>query len=187
MRKVLNLTALALTLAAIPWAAAPNFGPAICADGTVWGTKGLSELPPPNGHNDQSFDKLFLFVNGAPGQLAVSEASPRNKDYNGGRRSAKTAMWTEAGLAFYNQSPPVLMSYDEVMMQVNLGYLANTPGASARPVYYLCPLLPVKTNRAALTGAVEARNPAAFRRICCVRERARNPGRKHRSESAQPA
>ena len=146
MKKTMSLTALALALAAIAWTAAPNFGPAIYADGTVWGTKGLGELPPPSGHNDQSFDKLFMFVNGAPGQLAVSEASPRSKNYNGGRWSAQTAMWTEAGLAFYNQEPPVLMSYEEIMVQVGLGYLATAPGAIAGPDYFLCPLLPVKTN-----------------------------------------
>jgi len=144
MRKTLSLTALALALAAIAWAAAPNFGPAIYADGEVWGTKGLSELPPPNGHNDQSFDKLFMFVNGAPGQLAVSEASPRNKHYNGGRWSSQTAMWTEAGLAAHDPLP-VLMSYQEIMAQRDLGYLAIAPGnAGDGPDYFLCPLLPVK-------------------------------------------
>lgn len=145
MRKTVSLTALALALAAIAWAAAPNFGPAIYADGEVWGTKGLSELPPPNGHNDQSFDKLFMFVNGAPGQLAVSEASPRNKNYNGGRWNAQTVMWTQAGLDAYNQMPPVLMSYGEIMTEAGLNHLAIAHGnAGDGPDYFLCPLLPVK-------------------------------------------
>ena len=62
----------------------PNFGPAIYGDGQVWGTKAAAALPAPNGNNVQSFDKLFVIVNGAAGQLAVAEAAPRNPAYNGG-------------------------------------------------------------------------------------------------------
>ena len=64
---------------------APNFGPALYGDGEVWGTKGAAALPAPNGNNNQSFDKLFVIVNGAPGQLPVAEAAPRSPAYNGGR------------------------------------------------------------------------------------------------------
>lgn len=76
---------LALASATLAHVEAPNFGPAIYADGAVWGTKGLSEPHAPNGRNDQSFDKLFIFVNGAAGQMAVSEAAPGNPACNGGR------------------------------------------------------------------------------------------------------
>ena len=122
----------------------PNFGAAIYADGEVWGTKGLGELPPPNDKNTQSFDKLFMFINEvAPGQLPVAEASPGNKNYNGGRWSAYTAMWTEAGLAALDPLP-LIKSYDEIMLYRDMGYLATAPGAPMGPSYFECPLLPVK-------------------------------------------
>src|SRR5690606_25597210 len=62
---------LLLLAAALPaFADAPNFGPAIFADGRAWGTKGLSDLPAPNDRNAHSFDILYSFTNGAPGQLS---------------------------------------------------------------------------------------------------------------------
>jgi len=134
---------LALTSASLAYADAPNFSPAIYADGEVWGTKGLSELPAPNGRNNQSFDKLFIFVNGAAGQLPVSEAAPRNPAYNGGRWSAQSVMWTAAGMAAHDPLP-VLMSYSDIQLHYNLGHLAIAPGHPAGgPDYFLCPLLPV--------------------------------------------
>ena len=129
---------LALTGVTQAYADAPFFGPAIYGDGEVWGTKGLSELPAPNGRNDQSFDKLFIFVNGAPGQLAVSEAAPRNPAYNGGRWSAQTVMWTQAGIDAHDPLP-VLKSYAEIQYHESMGHLAI---ASANN-YFECPLLPV--------------------------------------------
>ena len=134
---------LALAGAGLAHAAAPNFGPAIYGDGEVWGTKGLGELPAPNGRNNQSFDKLFIFVNGAPGQLAVSEAAPGNRNFNGGRWSAQTVMWTADGLAA-NNPLPVLKSYSDIELYAGLGYLAIAPGnPGGGPDYFECPLLPV--------------------------------------------
>lgn len=134
---------LALTGASLAYADAPNFGPAIYGDGEIWGTKGLGELPPPNGHNNQSFDKLFIFVNGAPGQMPVSEAAPRNPAYNGGRWSAQTVMWTAAGLAAHNPLP-VLKSYTDIQIHESLGHLAIAPGhPMGGPDYFECPLLPI--------------------------------------------
>ena len=149
MKSRLVLAPLALLLALtgmnLAYADAPNFGPAIYGDGEVWGTKGLGKLPAPNGHNDQSFDKLFIFVNGAPGQLAVSEAAPRNPAFNGGRWSAQTVMWTAAGIDAHNDMVPVLMSYVDVQTHYNLGHLAIAPGnPGGGPDYFECPLLPVK-------------------------------------------
>jgi hypothetical protein len=133
----------ALTGATLVYADAPNFGPAIYGDGEVWGTKGLGELPAPNGRNNQSFDKLFMVINGAPGQLAVAEAAPGNRAYNGGRWSAQTVMWTAQGLAA-NNPLPVLKSYDDIQMYYSLGHLAIAPGhAAGGPDYFECPLLPV--------------------------------------------
>lgn len=147
MKSRLPLAPLALLLAlsgvTLAYADTPNFGPAIYGDGEVWGTKGLGELPAPNGHNDQSFDKLFLFVNGAPGQLAVSEAAPRNPAYNGGRWSAQTVMWTAAGQMAHDPLP-VLTSYADIQLHYNLGHLAIASGnPSGGPDYFECPLLPV--------------------------------------------
>ena len=134
---------LALTGVNLAYADAPNFGPAIYGDGEVWGTKGLADLPAPNGHNDQSFDKLFIFVNGAPGQLAVSEAAPGNPAYNGGRWSAQTVMWTQAGLDAHDPLP-VLTSYDDIQLHYSLGHLAIASGnPSGGRSYFECPLLPV--------------------------------------------
>ena len=134
---------LALTGATLAYAGAPNFSPAIYGDGEVWGTKGLGELPAPNGKNNQSFDKLFMFVNGAPGQLPVSEAAPGNRAYNGGRWSAQTVMWTAEGLAAHDPLP-VLKSYDDIQLHYSLGHLAIAPGhAEGGPDYFECPLLPI--------------------------------------------
>lgn len=134
---------LALTSTTVAFAGAPNFSPAIYGDGEVWGTKGLAELPGPNGHNNQSFDKLFIFVNGAPGQLPVSEAAPRNPAFNGGRWSAQTVLWTAEGLAAHDPLP-VLKSYADIQLHYSLGHLAIAPGHPfGGPDYFECPLLPI--------------------------------------------
>ena len=147
MKSRLTLVPLALLLAftgaSLAYADAPNFGPALYGDGEIWGTKGLSELPAPNGHNNQSFDKLFIFVNGAPGQLPVSEAASGNRAYNGGRWSAQTVLWTAEGLAAHDPLP-VLKSYADIQLHYNLGHLAIAPGHPfGGPTYFECPLLPV--------------------------------------------
>lgn len=132
-------------LAGTAFAQQPNFSPALYADGSVWGTKGTTVLPAPNPHNVQSFDALYVIVNGAAGQLPVSEAAPGNPRYNGGRWFTHTVMWTEAGLSAH-PTLPVLMSYDDIMMYYNLGQLAIAPGSptGGPPPYFQCPLLPVK-------------------------------------------
>ena len=127
------------------WAQQPNFSPALYGDGELWGTKGTTVLPEPNAHNERSFDKMFVFVNGAPGQLPVSEAAPGNPLYNGGRWFTYTAMWTEEGMNAHDPLP-VLMSYDEISLHEGLGHLAIAPGSpeGGPPEYFQCPLLPVK-------------------------------------------
>jgi hypothetical protein len=147
MKSRLALVPLALLLAltgmTLAYADAPNFGPAIYGDGEIWGTKGLGELPAPNGRNNQSFDKLFIFVNGGAGQLPVSEAAPRNRAYNGGRWSAQTVMWTAEGMAAHSM-PPVLKSYADIQVHYSLGHLAIAPGHPfGGPDYFECPLLPI--------------------------------------------
>ena len=136
---MLLVLVLGLMIAGSASADAPNFGPAIYGDGEAWGTKGLADLPAPNEHNAQSFDKLFQFTNGAEGQLPVAEAAPGNPNYNGGRWNAQSVTWTAAGLAD-NNPLPVLTSYDEIMDYHEQGYLSITSAGS----YFECPLLPVK-------------------------------------------
>lgn len=117
---------------------APNFSPAIYGDGEMWGTKGTTSLPAPNGHNMQSFDKLFVFPDGAttaPGQLPVSEAAPGNPDYNGGRWATYTIVWEMGSM------PVLLTSYADIMYYVNAGDLVIVEGDHS---YFQCPLLPVK-------------------------------------------
>ncbi|MBI4463516.1 MAG: hypothetical protein HY647_02320 [Acidobacteria bacterium] len=88
----------------------PNFGPSVYGDGKAWGTKSAATLPAPNDHNLQSFDKLFVFVNGAMGQLPVAEAAPGNPMYNGGRWFTHTVVWTQAGEEHYVEGLPMLTS-----------------------------------------------------------------------------
>lgn len=123
----------------------PNFSAAVYGDGQVWGTKGTTGLPAAKPQTVQSYDKLFVIINGAAGQLPVSEAAPGNPLYNGGRWFTHTVMWTAEGIAAHDPLP-VLMSYDEIMLHLSLGHLAIAPGSpvGGPPDYFQCPLLPVK-------------------------------------------
>lgn len=139
-RVVVVVMLLALLAAALPaLAEGPNFGPAIYADGQAWGTKGLGDLPAPNGNNDQSFDVLYSFTNAEAGQLAVAEASPGNPRYNGGRWNVMAATWTAAGIAAHDPLP-ILTSEADVLFHVSLGHIE----LMSADTYFLCPLLPVK-------------------------------------------
>ena len=136
-----KLTIIALAMTLMVWstvfsvyAAGPDFTtPAIYADGEAWATKGLANLPPPNEHNHQSFDKLFAFTNGADGQLPVAEAAPRNPKYNGGRWDLQLVTWLLG-------NPPTVMSYDELDGHYADGHLIISSGNT----YFECPLLPLK-------------------------------------------
>lgn len=128
-------------------AGGPTFSPAIWGDGELWATKGVATLPAPNGRNERSYDMLFVFVNSnnPNGQLPVSEAAPRNFNYNGGRWFTHTVEWTQAAFDQLG-TVPVLTSYDEIIMHYELGHLMITPGSPpGGPLpYFECPLLPVK-------------------------------------------
>jgi len=135
-KKVLTLV-FALTLlivAAIPaFAAGPNFGAAIYADGETWGTKGTTDLPAPNENNRQSFDGLFKFPGGEiEGQLAVAEAAPGNPNYNGGR-------WIEYNVT-WNGTPELVTSYAQLHALAQSGAVTITETGN----YFQCPLLPTK-------------------------------------------
>ena len=130
-KKMLALTlALALLIVTVipAFAAGPNFGQAIYADGVAWGTKGNGDLPAPTDNNRQSFDGLYKFTNGVEGQLAVAEAAPGNPAYNGGR-------WIEY-LVTFNGDPELVTSYAQLQtLDVTIVETGN---------YFQCPLLPVK-------------------------------------------
>ena len=133
---ILLLVVLSLVVAVPAFADAPNFSPAVYADGTAFGTKGTTSLPAPNAHNVQSYDALineFVFP-GDPvaGQLGVAEAAPGNPAYNGGRWTAYRAIW--------HSDPVLLTSWDQVEMEVQLGNLE----LQLKNDYFQCPLLPVK-------------------------------------------
>ena len=148
-RLLLVLTALALSVVTALPASAASFAradrtPAIWADGTLFATRGLTELPAPNGHNDQSFDALYKFTNN-PEQAAVSEAGPGNPDFNGGRWDAYTVTWTQAGFDAYPGGLPVLRSAGEVLAEEMAGHLTIThgdPDTGGTAHYFFCPLVP---------------------------------------------
>lgn len=123
----------------------PHFTPSVYADGIAWGTKATTPLPAPNNKNLESFDILYVIINGAEGQLPVSDAGPGNPFYNGGRWFTHTAIWTEDGIIAHDPLP-VLKSYDDIMDHYDLGHLDIYPGSPSGgpPDYFQCPLLPVK-------------------------------------------
>lgn len=130
----------------------PNFTPSIYADGVAWGTKVTTTLPAPNDHNLQSYDIFYVIVADSPDdldpmQLPVSDAGPRNRNYNGGRWFTHTATWTEAGYLAHGTPLPLLKSYEDIMFHVELGHIEITPGSpvGGPPAYFSCPLLPVKS------------------------------------------
>jgi hypothetical protein len=147
--KVTIVVAAIMTVALIAPALAapgkPNFTPSVYADGQAWGTKGTTALPAPTENNIQSFDPLFVFINGADSQLPVGEAAPKNRAYNGGRWITWTAWWTEEGMAAHDPLP-VIMSYAELLIHAGLGHIETALGSpeGGPPPYFQCPLLPVK-------------------------------------------
>jgi hypothetical protein len=125
----------------------PNFSAALWGDGQLWGTKAVTVLPAPNenSRNGQSFDKLYVIVNSnnTSPQLPVAEAAPGNPQYNGGRWFTHTVEWTAAGFAAFGEVP-IVTSSDEIMTLESMGYLTITAGSPGPPLYFLCPLLPIK-------------------------------------------
>lgn len=144
---VLTISGLFTTCALWANPGQPNFMPSVYGDGEVWGTKGTTALPAPNAANRQSFDALYVITNSnnPEGQLPVSEAAPGSPDYNGGRWFTHSVEWTADAFMHYG-IVPVLTSYDDIQYQANMGYLVITPGSfpNGPPVYFQCPLLPVK-------------------------------------------
>lgn len=137
-KSVVILLVVAISLVAVvpAFAASPNFGSAIYADGETFGTKGTASLPAPTENNRQSFDGLFKIMNGVEGQLAVAEAAPGNPAYNGGR-------WIEYFVEFVDPADAVLVtSY----AQLHALALANKVTIVETGAYFQCPLLPDKSS-----------------------------------------
>ena len=134
MRKIIPfgfVLAVFLVVAVPAFAAGPNFGSAIYADGQTWGTKGTTDLPAPNAHNEQSFDGLF-HIDGQ--SEAVAEAAPGNPAYNGGR-------WIEYNVTWNVMTTPLVTSYAQLMALEDAGDVTITPTGN----YFQCPLLPDKS------------------------------------------
>lgn len=138
-RRVLGLTAGALAvggLAIEPVAAGAENNPAmpgrIYADGEMFATRGLTDLPPPTEDNEHSFDVIYHFTNGAEGQLDVGEAAPGDRDFNGGRWAVTVLEWTI-------QDPPVVTSHEAVHMHWDD---IDVVQVGAR--YFECPLVPLR-------------------------------------------
>ena len=148
VRNLLLTTILLLGAAASAQAAPgqPNFMPALYGDGELWGTKFAAVIPGPNGHNNQSYDGLFIVRNRPGGQMPVAEAAPGNPAYNGGRWAVYQAFWTEEGFIAHGGDVPVLTSYEELAYHEAMGHLYVMSGSfdGGPPDYFLCPMLPVK-------------------------------------------
>jgi hypothetical protein len=116
LRATAAASGLALGVAASSPAAAqpPHFTGRIYADHEVWATKGVADLPMPTDENEQSYDKLFP----SPGTdlLAVAEAAPGNRYYNGGRWAVHPLTW--------HVEPKQLTSYAEVEAYAETGELS---------------------------------------------------------------
>jgi hypothetical protein len=142
MKKKLLALTIALVLlfvAAIPaFAAGPNFGPAIYADGVAWGTKGNPALPAPTANNRQSFDGLYKLVDNEGNllQLPVAEAAPGNPAYNGGRWIEYFVTWNEG----YTPPSEPITSFEELDGYIQSGAVSVEESGN----YFQCPLLPVK-------------------------------------------
>lgn len=130
---IILVVALSLVFVVPAFAAGPNFGSAIYADGETYGTKGTADLPAPTDANRQSFDGLFKFTNGVEGQLAVAEAAPGNTAYNGGR-------WIEYFVTFTGE-PELVTSYAQLHTLEMAGEVSIIESGN----YFQCPLLPDKS------------------------------------------
>lgn len=153
---ILALLALVTTpVVALP--GKPNFSPQVYGDGDVWGTKGTAIIKGPNGHNNQSFNMLFIVVYDdgelAPVQKPVADAAPGNPEYTP-RWWTHTAEWNvapHATFTFYEEKDAYDLGgtdWQNLAAHVALGHLTITEGPpaveGAPPAYFVCPLLPVK-------------------------------------------
>jgi hypothetical protein len=143
MRRALSLVLLAVLILAfsVPALALPgkpDFSPGVYADGEAWGTKATNFYDRMRG-SERAWDKIFVFTNGADGQLPVGEAAPGNPMFSGGRWWVHEATWNADGMAAHDPLP-VITSYDDFMIHYDLGHIDVVDAET----YFQCPLLPVK-------------------------------------------
>lgn len=134
----LSLMTLALSGPAF---AAGKVADAIWNDGHLYGTVATptSFVAPP----EHSTDTIYSFMmSGLNGQRSISDAAPRDRDYNGGRWSVVMAVFTEDGVAALGDGQgniaQELTSDTELMDQVDAGYVELFPTG----FYFECPMLP---------------------------------------------
>lgn len=94
----------------------------------------------------QSTDTLYNFMlSGLAGQRAISESSPGDRDYNGGRWAVKLAVFTDTGKAVHDPDGDGVVNFeltndDAIYQHIQLGHLEIIDTA----IYFECPLLPRK-------------------------------------------
>jgi len=117
---------------------------AIWANGTIYGTVATPtsfNLPPV-----QSTDTIYSFMmSGLTGQRSVSESSPGDRNYNGGRWSVKAVFFTEQGKAIHDPDHDgavnfELTSAEQVLEHEALGHLTIMDTS----IYFECPLVKSK-------------------------------------------
>lgn len=123
-----------LALASGSAAANPALPGRIYADGDVFATRGVPDLPAPTDGNAHSFDVLYTFEGGADGQQTVAEAAPGERDFDGGRWAVTVVEWTD------DATPSSLTGDEDVQDAIDEGDLrVVTVGAD----YFECPLVPI--------------------------------------------
>ena len=109
-------------------AAPPRASGRVYANGVLWATFGTPTTI--SGAPEQSLDRLFKF----PGTdlIPVGEASPGDRDYNGGR-------WDVRLVTFTGMEPTQFTSDDEVWYHASLGDLtiSDTMGGFVCPLFAL--------------------------------------------------
>ena len=146
--RTVNLVALvAVILAVGPMASAQN-GATVILENAIWAHGELygTVATPTSFRNAprHSTDVIYSFgMNGLQGQRSVSEASPGDRDYNGGRWSVHFAFYTPAGETYFDGDNDGIVDYEltsqeEVLEQEALGNLEIVDAN----FYFVCPLLP---------------------------------------------
>ncbi len=106
----------------------------VYANDMLFATRDTTDLPPPTGGNEHSFDDIYVVVgDAADGQFPVAEAAPGEQDFNGGR-------WKVILIEFTGD--PTLLTNDD---QVHDGIMNGDITVVDEGVrYFECPLVRLK-------------------------------------------